>query len=324
MFMHKFSYFILLIIFFTSCNSSDSQSSNNAVLLPKYVYLVNANGGILVCNFNSETNTLSSCSNPDLGNSLGVVGLQGITLNSNGDTAYITINEGTTNVYQCSIQENGTFSSCSSTSITTPTGYRGAYGVPFLNLAEDKIFLPDLFTGTERIIACPVTSNTIGETCSDTGATGLPGSTGGMTLNKAESKAYIAGYSSSHVSVCDVSGNTFSNCINKVSDGSIMFSSISDVHLNQEENLLYVVDYGADKVFACSTNETNTTVFESCFIARSALSAWEISINQGDTLAFLSNYGDNVHVCPINADGTFAECTTTNGFVNVPGIALKY
>jgi hypothetical protein len=244
--------------------------------------------------------------------------------------AYISNGNGsptTPFAYQCAIDvTTHTFSSCSSTTVTTPAGYTPYEGMLGINSTSTLVYLTD---NTSRVLACPIVANTISGSCTDTGATPISTNVAGVVVNKAGTTAYIGNYNSpTGVEVCAANGGSFSNCINKsggnVSGSPFTFQSVGGVGLNYKEDTIYIADFSASTVYGCSTTASNATTFANCFVANSLNPSFNVVINATDTVAYLSNYGTEVYTCPILGDGTFPTCTTTTFAGSTVGLALLY
>ncbi|MBV9575105.1 MAG: hypothetical protein JO149_00605 [Gammaproteobacteria bacterium] len=284
--------------------------------------------GVKVCAVDPTDGTLSNCIDAGGGSAIATINPQGIVIDHAGQNAFLTagfINQ--PNVFQCAINPvTGVFSSCSVTTITSPSGYQPYYGLLTLNSASTIAFIVDYNNGaTNRVLACPITNGTINPLCTDTGATGLTSDNAGIILNSTNTKAYIGGYGNSYITVCDVNGATFSSCLNKTGGGSISFSEPAGVALNAADNILYVADNVFHGVYACDTTPNGTGQFNNCFVATTLpTQPWNIVINKTNTFAYLTDYGSSVYICPILPNGTFATCTVNTSISQPVGIALKY
>ncbi len=249
-------------------------------------------------------------------------GANGITLNNAGNTAFLT-GFSEPRVYQCPVNAStGTFSNCTFTTITTPSGYTPEYGMLVLNPTNTLAYIGD---NSGRILACPIANNVIQGDCVDTGAI-VEDSISGVTLNRAGTVFYGANYGAPEVTVCAVNGGTFSSCVQKTGGGAITFTEPGGVVLNRAETLVYITDYNAGKVYACSTTPNNTSSFANCFTAASGITeAWGIALNAANTVAYVTDFSGLIYTCPVNTDATFGSCTITSGqVIEGTGIALGY
>jgi hypothetical protein len=299
-------------------------------LIPRFSYITQGSSqGILVCNVNAADGTLSGCVDAGGGSIISTITPEGIAIDNTGTYAFITSgNSSPANVYQCIInQSNGTFNSCSSTTITTPAGYTPTYSFITLNSTSTMAYLGSYVSGNSNpILACPISNGVISPICTNTGATGVGSHLVGITLNASNTVAYAASISNHYVTQCAVNGALFSSCINKIGSGFTLFSGPSATALNNTGTILYVVDYvgTAFHVYGCDTTETGTNQFSSCFIAASIPSdPFGIAINAEGTTAYVTDSFSNFYTCPILPDGTFSTCTTYTG-TTLMDITLLY
>lgn len=291
----------------------------NYLGMPKHVYLGNYGNSpsVVLCSLNTSTGAIGSCG--DSGGGIPAAYYSnGIAINSAGTTAYISGKTANT-LYQCTISPtNGSFTSCTTTTITPPSGtYNGSYGMIAVSPANDWVYIGDGNEG--RILACPVVNNVIGSDCVNTGATDVNTTISGIILNNAGTTAYFVSYSPATVTSCSVSGSTFSNCSSADTAGGNLLSSPGGVALNNTGTTLYVTDYGYGTVYGCDTS------LSSCFLATSGIAdVWGIALNATNTVAYLSNFSGSVYTCPIMPDGTFPTCTPNLAGTATTGIALGY
>jgi hypothetical protein len=300
-------------------------------LIPKFAYVTqyDATHGVMVCTLDAG-GVLTNCNDAGGHSVLDNKFPQAIAFNNAGTTAFLTGYTDTPFAFQCTINPlDGTFSACSSTNITTPTGYDPQYGKLTLNHANTTAFIADGngSAGIGRILACPISNNTIGATCADTVATGLGDDPVGIVFNAAETIAYIGDYPISTVSQCSVNGSTFSGCNNKTGDGTIVFSDPAGVALNNNGSILYVADNGTKNVYGCNTTPNGPTLFSHCFIATTVTGAstvWSVTLNAGGTVAYVTDFVNTTYTCPVLAGGTFGTCVANTGFTSPEGVGLLY
>jgi len=297
---------------------------------PRFAYVTQGyNAGVQVCTVNNSDGSLSACT--DAGGNLSSIYPQGIVVDSAGTHAYISAgftNERT--VTQCVInQTNGTFTSCSSTTIIAPAGYQPYYGLLTLNSSSTLAYLVDYHDGdSNRVLACPINNGVISATCTDTGANQLTSDNVGIALNSSNTTAYIGGYGNSYVTVCAVNGATFSNCAMKTGGGAISFSEPAGVALNPANTILYIADNVSHNIFACDTTPNVNSTFNNCFLTgglpNNQPQPWSITLNQAGTVAYIADYNSIVYSCAILEDGTFSTCTQNTGFPQPVNVALTY
>ena len=304
---------------------------NSTPLTPtvRYVYVANSNFGqgtaVFVCTVDPTTQLINSCQDAEGGSAISAIGAQGIVLNNTGTIAYLTNGNGNPDVYQCPINSNdGTFGTCVAIPITTPVGYStDGYGMLTMNATNTIAYLVD--TRNDRIDSCAVSGGIINGSCVANSVPSLTGNSAeGIIINKSGNTIYIADYNAG-VYACDVNGMTINACVLKTGGGSITFSSnVADIALNPSESLLYVTNYGDDKVYACDTTPNGTPQFSDCFIAASGINAAGVVINAQNTAGYVTNYGSTTFSCPIMPNGMFDTCTPTTGFQSSIGLALGY
>jgi hypothetical protein len=304
-------------------------------LTPSFAYVVsayNTSPVVSLCTLDPTSGAIVSCT--DAGGEAFFAGIpiQGIAVNNAGTVAFMSNGNGsaaTPYAYQCQIDPVlHTFTTCTTTSVTAPTGYTPYEGLLALNSINTMIYLTD---NAARIIACPISANTISGTCTNTGATPISSNAAGIAINKANTIAYIGNYNSPvGAEVCAVNGPTFSNCVNKTG-GSVngvpfTFQSVAGVAFNNTEQTIYISDASAQIIYGCSTTPSNAATFENCFIASSTIGAniYDVVLNQANTVAYLTDYSTSAYTCPILADGTFGACSQTTLPSSTVGLALLY
>lgn len=286
-----------------------------------------ASDPVMVCSINQTNGLLEACQPAGGGNIIADIEPQGIAINKQGNTAFLTSEVYTNSfAYQCSIvPETGLFGTCTQSTIATPTGYEPYYGFLALNTTDTLAYLVDYGVSGGRVLSCPISSNAIQSNCTDTGAP-IDVNSVGITLNSTNTVAYIGNYDTNYVTTCAVNNNTFSACGNKTGDGNVTFSAPSGVALNNTGTIVYITDYTNGAVYGCdATTNTSALTFSTCFVANGTIPhAWGIALNSTNTFAYITDYYDNnVHICPITSDGSFNNCTTnSNTFITPVDIAL--
>lgn len=311
----------------TSCTTASASLNVLGPKTPRFAYVTQyeATQGVLVCKVNPSNGSLSNCTDVGAHNVLDNIFPQDIAINKAGTVAYLTAYNDLPFAYQCNINtSNGTFSSCSSTNITSPTNYDTVYGFLTLNASGTTAFVANS-DGSPAILACPIINNAFTSTCTDTGATTLGSSPNQIVLNQANTIAYIGNYYTNYVTQCNVSGTSFSGCTSKTGDGNINFSSPAGVALTPTGNLLYVTDYNNNTVYYCNPTPNGPNEFSSCLIATDSINnPWGITINQQGTYAYVTDYDNTVSVCAILGNGSFSCTPTQTSFSDPVSVALLY
>ena len=230
-------------------------------------------------------------------------------------------------VYQCSLHPvTGLFTSCTSTSVTSPTDYTPYEGLMSVNAANSMAYLTD---DSARIIACPITAGIMSGNCTDTGATPISSNVTQTVTNLEGTKAYIGNWNiPTGVNICNVSGATFTSCVNKtggsVASMPFSFTVVGGIALNKSESIVYVPDRDASTIYGCSTATDNSSNFADCFIALSGVNAFNVVLNATNTVAYLTTYFNDVYSCPIQSDGRFGTCASNNSVTSATGLTLIY
>lgn len=317
----------------TSCTTATTPlnvAETTAPAMPRFLYVANYNGTIgpaTLCSLSPSTGEILSCDSSQGGTIAS--GPEGLALNALGTWAYITgENTSTSDVYQCPVNSDGTFGTCSSVIITSPASFYTYYGSAAVNPVNAVVYFSGYISSPAAVVACPLNNGIISPTCVDTGAV-LNNYQIGITINSTGTTAYMTNaYGTGVVTVCDISSNgtAFTNCVNKTGGSAITFSNdIGSSALSPDGSVIYIADYLNNAVYGCSTTPNNTPTFASCFLAGSVNQAWGIAINTAGTVAYVAeSFGDITYTCPIKADKTFAACTSTSGFVSAGSVALKY
>lgn len=304
-----------------------SVSTGSANTTPRFAYAGNFSGlpAIVVCNMNPDGSIIQSSCTDAGGGSVLPGGVSGIAIRNN--IAYITNSQSVPNVYTCAVTANGLFTSCLANTISTPSNYLAIYGWIALSPDNQTAYIPDTNL-SGQVLSCPVSNGTVGPNCTVEAATiGLGSFSAGITMNAAGNIVYIA-TGSSNVLVCDINNGVFSNCTTKTGDGTNNFSYTGGVALNNTGSILYVTDNVEGNVFACSPTTVNPSshLFSSCFVATVIPSAYGITLNAANTMAYVTDFGSNIYACPIQNDGSFGTCTpyTNAALQSTTGITLGY
>jgi hypothetical protein len=291
---------------------------------------------VSVCTLDPTTKEIATCNDAGQSSVFNGVPLANIVLNSHSTIAYILNGYGSPSVpyvYQCEINPtDGTFSSCSQTSITSPNGFDAYYGSITLNPTNTIAFITDYNNGAGRILACPITNNVISGTCTDTGATSVSYYGPGLALNKAGTTAYIGNDATPvGLTVCSVTGSTFSSCSNisggtLVGGSSFTFSGVAGVALTNSENTLYIVENANSIIYGCPPPSVGNPTLTNCFIATSTINnAWGVALNAANTSAYVTDFNNSTYSCAINSsDGTFSCAAPYTGISAPDGVALSY
>jgi hypothetical protein len=324
----------------TTATTPLNVSVNSTPVIPtsKFLYITSyttVGPYVSVCTLDPITNVITTCNDAGQSSVFNGVPPGSIVINSSSTVAYILNTEGSPAdpyVYQCEIDPtDGTFSFCSQTSITTPTGFDPYYGSITLNPTNTMAFITDYNNGSGRILACPITSNVISGTCTNTGAT-VSYYAAGMVLNKAGTTAYIGNDAAPiGLTVCSVTGSTFTPCSNisggtLVGGSSFTFQGVAGVALTNTENTLYIAENSNSKIYGCPTPSISNPTLTNCFIATSAITnPWALTLNAANTSAYITDYGSNSYSCEINSlDGTFSCAAPYTNITSVNGLALSY
>jgi len=321
----------------SSCTTSTTPlnvTTAPAQIMPNFLYVANYNGTTgspaTICSLSQITGEILSCNSS--GGGVISTGPQGLIINLSGTMAYLTGEVASTPgpVYQCSINTDGTFNTCTSITINSPSYFYTYYGTVALSPTYSLAYFSGYNTNTNMgmVVACPIIGELISQNCSDTGAT-LNNYQTGITINSTGTTAYMTNaYGTGVVTVCDISNNgtSFTNCVNKTGGSNFTFSSsLGSSALNSNGSILYVADNSNSVVYGCSTLPNNTSTFDSCFLAGTVNAAWGIVVNVTGTVAYVTeSYADTTYTCLILPNGTFSTCSPTSGFVSAYSAALKY
>ncbi|MFI4919218.1 MAG: hypothetical protein ACHP65_06655 [Legionellales bacterium] len=310
---------------------------------PRFAYVTQEGGSpqIQVCPVDAQTGLIaeSDCTDADSTSSLPSINAQGIVVNSTGTIAYISGETETAYAYQCPIdRDTGLFSSgCTSTNITSPSGYDPYYGLLTLSPDNSHVYLSDYNDGNGlRILSCPITGGVISSTCSINGdgiivnANNAYGA--GIVVNKNNSLGYAGLYNDSiGVAVCSINNNVWNTastspaCQYVNGDGTITLGDTAGLAFNPDQSILYIASTTSPVVYGCNPT-LNGSNFSHCFVASTDIDyTWGVTINSQNTFAYVTDYSNTVYVCPINQqDGTFGTCTPITGFSATVNVALLY
>ena len=305
-------------------STSGCENSSVTIAKQKYAYVATGfNNTVYKCTANSD-GTLSSCeSTPSSGapawtpESIAFATVSGIQY------AYVASWPNGI-VYQCSLNSNGSFNTCTA---LTPTGtvYTAAAGITFATINGTQYgYVSD---DDAKIFQCSLNSNGTFNTCNPTPTSGTPTwtpvSTTFATVNRTQ-YAYVAS-GNGNVYQCSLNTNgTFNSCSITPATGaptwlpkSVTFATFSG---NQ---YAYVTDDNG-KVFQCSLKSDGT--FNVCSVTpTSSAPTWNpraiaFETFGGTPYAYVADYGagssepGNIFQCTLNATGQFVSCVDTPAF----------
>lgn len=314
-----------------------SASSTVPIPVTKFLYVVSytyTGPYVYVCTLDSTTHAITTCNDAGQSSVFNGVPLINLAFNSTHTVAYILNSYGSPSVpyvYQCVINPtDGTFNSCTPTSITSPTGFDAYYGSITLNPANTLAYLSDYNNGAGRLLACPIANNVISGTCTNTGATvSYYGS--GMALNKAGTTAFIGNDGNPiGLTVCSVSGSSFSSCSNisggtLVGGSSFTFSGLGNVALTYSGNTLYIAENSNSIIYGCPTPSPTNPTLTNCFVASSTITnPWGLTLNAANTEAYVTDFTNSTYSCAIASDGTFSCAAPYTGVIAPDGVTLSY
>ena len=282
-------------------------------------YANTLNDSVTYCTLNPDTSFIDTCQMA--GGNLNV-SLSGVILNNAKTMAFLTT-YGTASVYQCMIDKvTGLFDgACSATAITVSTGpsYSPGYGLPTFNATDSILYLLD--NAAPRVLACSVSNNTLQTPCVDTGATITDTNGVQLVLNSSNTLAYIATYDG-FITQCQVSNNgqVFNNCTQLGADNSISLQEVTGLALTKDNAYLYLMDNDQGNLYRCSTTVSNNNL-TNCTTITNLQYGWTLTLNPANSTMYVAgNYSAWVKSCPVNSDGSFGACSTSNGsgFFNDP------
>ncbi len=256
-----------------------------------YAFIANRNNTVTQCRVNNGT--LFNCANS------GATGLddpQGITLNPDGNYAFITNNRNNS-VTQCRVNK-GILSNCinsGATELSRPNGIT-------LNPASTYAFIT---SGSSAVIQCSVNNGTLSN-CTNSGATELY-SPRGITLNRAGTYAFISTLSNNAITQCSVNNGTLSSCADS---GATGLDRPERITLNSAGNYAFITNTGNNKIIQCSVN--NGTLSNCINSGATGLDfPIEIALNPAGTYAFITNFGTRtITQCSVS-NGTLSNCAQT-------------
>lgn len=309
------------------CEASPSLSNCQIDFAAPLIYVGNVSTTVAVCSLNSN-GTPGTCSTA--GSSFGSPRAIAI-LNVSGTTYVYVADQTNSSVSKCSLNTNGTFNTCTPQAglSAAPNAFPSANGIAF-NLSGTRVYVTNFTasTITAQVTLCSVGTNGDFSGCALTAPTTLTNARY-ITLNAANTKAYIPDSSNARVNVCDIdtSNGALSNC-RAQTQSSTPFRSPRSVAINPANTFAYVVNQTSTSTISqCPINTDGT--FGTCVTVGSGFSSAEgITLNAAGTIAYITNNTGTNHlsVCPVKADGTFDTCTsTTDSAISSPftGIALK-
>lgn len=236
---------------------------------------------------------------------------QDIVINNNGKSAYV-LNFGNNTISTCNVNsQTGSLSGCTSTSNRLFSFTNGG-----LNLTNNYLYATNYLSNTVSTCAF-LTDGTLGTCVNNSGFIRPRGRIG---INLAGTMAYVPNYSTRVISVCPIQSNgTFGTCNSTFTDPSI--TAPLGAFVNPQGTILYVANInfsGSEPVStvtlcpigtngqlsACTPNSVGTFSFNGFTVTNLVVS--------NSNIAYVPNNGfipNNVSVCPLNDDGTFASCT---------------
>jgi hypothetical protein len=294
-----------------------------------YAYITHAFSGsspyVSVCTLDPFSGAILTCEDAGADSVLSTAGgLGGISINSDAHIAYIASSDIPPNLYECNINSQGSFASCTVIAIT-PMPYYNYYGLLTYSKTNNIVYTINYATSPTTVLACAVNaSGHMSGNCTDTGAIGISSDSVQITVNDQGTVAYIGAYTGTDVMVCDITNGTIFNCVAKSGDGAfITFAEPSAVALSSDESLLYVGNYSNGAIYACSTTSTGSSPFFSACtevgdIFSTGTDVWSFAVN--NNIVYIADY-NNTTVCRIASDGTFTDCQESS-VVGGPQVAL--
>ena len=371
-----------------SNNTLSSRSGNHVKYLPVNVTQVTSNGTFpdtcgTVFNLNAKGQVGSSCTlqlrisgvvnkdDPDPQHHLFVcfpggkscAGTQ-YQLNVSQDlTAYIT-EFNNKDITKCSIQSNGSFSSCSKAGdiVNPPSGLAFIPNSPVVWFPEN---------GYNFITSCNVKNDGNLDVCDDILNISLPYA---VAFHPSGKYAYIANSTSSIITYCTLSntntpescqqtGSGFSNPISIAinptgtyayivdnvypgfggaisscqisSNGSLtnciinvnaFFNAPTSLAFNPANPLMvYVTSSAANSILTCSISASNGTILSCSQINTPIQNPYAIAVNTTGTFAYVTSFiGNSVYYCSIAPNGAFGSCTLTGSGFSSPNGIALY
>jgi 6-phosphogluconolactonase (cycloisomerase 2 family) len=219
--------------------------------------------------------------------------------------AYIT-NYNNSTMTQCSLNVNGTFNSCASSTlnISNPSGIT-------INPADNVIYITnENGTYSNQITYCKIDANS-GKlsSCNITGS-GLSSPTA-IAINTNGNLVYIANETAGVVYCSIYSDGSLDNCTNTGSG----FSNPAGIWLNPTNTFAYIPNFGNNTVSYCSINTNGS--FNTCSQSSAIFTQPNgVAINHAGTYIYVSNKSiDAIYYCQLNTDGSIGTCNATgSGF----------
>ena len=309
-------------------NSCHNSSVSGAPLSasPRFAYIAQLDtNGVVVCTLDS-VGAYSDCAVADVEAGTKPQNVQGIVLNQAGTRAFMTLNS-TDNVMQCDVNDTiGAFSNCTTTAVTSPTGFDAHYGMLTLNPNESLAYLVDEHSGAARVVACAISSGVIQDTCTDVGMpSGSSEAPAGITLNAAGTKAFVHNDTSSNtLFVCAVAGTTFSACNAVSGGGAVSFMAPTASVLSHDESRIYITDSSANKIYICDSSTVGNRFTNCADTGAPANGYWGITLNSNNSVAYATDFISRIFSCSLNSNGTFNTCSNLILTGEPTAITLKY
>lgn len=209
-----------------------------------------------------------------------------------------------------------------------------AVGVQGIKLNSDgsKAYLTN-GNGDSNIYQCPinVVDGTFG-TCVATSITTPVGydtdSYGMLTLNTANTFAYLADTSNNRIDTCPVSAGVIDGACTASAFPALSGNSAEGIIINKADDKMYVADYGAG-IYVC---DVSGATISSCVLktgggAETFTSIADVALNPSENLLYATSYSTNeVFACDTTPNGTnqFDNCVVaTNGVPNAGGVVIN-
>lgn len=271
---------------------------------------------VMFCTINRISGLLENCQ-PTAQSLPGGLFLRGVAVDKDATTAYFT-SQNDSSVYQCTIAPTTKLlENCTQTIINYP-GFNIIYGQLAVNSSNTKVYIVDDLN--QKVLSCPIINQTIQGNC--TAMTSFSDFHGvGIALNPSNTLAFLGNYFVNYIYTCSIdSQGVFKQCIEKTGDGTLNLSTPTDVVVNKSGTILYATT--GQGIVGCDARTTvNTSTFNSCFIAKS-LGGFSLALHPLETFAYITDNNASVYVCPIEADGTFGNCSSQSGFQYINDIVL--
>jgi hypothetical protein len=231
--------------------------------------------------------------------------------NASLKTIELSSSPGAVNITLC-LNATGPLS-CQSYNI--PSNFHTAY---ITNYQTSSVTSPLQSTVTK----CSIASDGTFSSCSSAGATGLNHPVG-ITLNPAETKAYITnlwptGINANSVSLCPInSDGNFGSCTDSGAGG--IFNEPTSIAISAFNDFAYITNYGNWTVSKCLINSSNGTFYSCSSTGSGFRSPQVIVINHTQTFAYVSNINSFLPVskCVINSTTKELSSCTDSGNTGV-------